>query len=130
MTEAARPITTSSKPSVSVVILRFLPTIFFAASVPCVAVIHVSSLGLGAAVASIGRRRPLYRAAPADGPAGRELLTRTHTLIKARRILRLGAGSGYFVVSEEDGGLGAFAILQRENTGDSCIITEPTSGAW
>lgn len=49
-----------------------------------------------------GRVRVRYRddavARPvADGPAGRELLTRIHTLIKARQVLRLGAGSGYLL---------------------------------
>ncbi|MFF2811587.1 ArgE/DapE family deacylase [Streptomyces sp. NPDC058000] len=34
----------------------------------------------------------------------------------------------HFVVGEEDGGLGAFATLQRGHSGDACIITEPTSG--
>ena len=32
------------------------------------------------------------------------------------------------VIGEEDGGLGAFATLQRGHTGAACIITEPTSG--
>lgn len=32
------------------------------------------------------------------------------------------------VVSEEDGGLGAFGTLRRGHTGDVCVITEPTSG--
>lgn len=32
------------------------------------------------------------------------------------------------VVSEEDGGLGAFATLQRGHRGDAAVITEPTSG--
>lgn len=40
-----------------------------------------------------------------------------------------GRVAAHFVVSEEDGGLGAFATLQRGHTGDACIITEPTSGA-
>ena len=34
----------------------------------------------------------------------------------------------HLVVSEEDGGLGAFGTLARGHTGDACIITEPTSG--
>ncbi|MCW2842468.1 MAG: acetylornithine deacetylase [Nocardioides sp.] len=34
----------------------------------------------------------------------------------------------HFVVGEEDGGLGAFATLQRGHRGEACIITEPTSG--
>ena len=33
------------------------------------------------------------------------------------------------VVSEEDGGLGAFATLRRGHTGEAAVITEPTSGA-
>lgn len=33
------------------------------------------------------------------------------------------------VVSEEDGGLGAFATLRRGHTADAAVITEPTSGA-
>ena len=32
------------------------------------------------------------------------------------------------VVGEEDGGLGAFATLERGHRGRACIITEPTSG--
>ena len=40
-----------------------------------------------------------------------------------------GQVSAHFVVSEEDGGLGAFGTLERGHTGDACIITEPTSGA-
>jgi len=32
------------------------------------------------------------------------------------------------VIGEEDGGIGAFATLQRGHTGAACIITEPTSG--
>ena len=32
------------------------------------------------------------------------------------------------VMGEEDGGIGAFATLQRGHTGAACIITEPTSG--
>jgi acetylornithine deacetylase len=40
-----------------------------------------------------------------------------------------GRVSVHFVVSEEDGGLGAFGTLERGHTGDACIITEPTGGA-
>ena len=32
------------------------------------------------------------------------------------------------VISEEDGGLGAFATMRRGHSGDVCVITEPTSG--
>ncbi|MCA1782563.1 MAG: ArgE/DapE family deacylase [Dermatophilaceae bacterium] len=34
----------------------------------------------------------------------------------------------HHVVSEEDGGLGAFATLRRGHTGEAAIISEPTSG--
>lgn len=34
----------------------------------------------------------------------------------------------HLVVGEEDGGLGAFATLDRGHRGKACIITEPTSG--
>ncbi|GAB2628990.1 ArgE/DapE family deacylase [Nocardioides ginkgobilobae] len=34
----------------------------------------------------------------------------------------------HLVVGEEDGGLGAFATLQRGHRADACLITEPTSG--
>jgi acetylornithine deacetylase len=40
-----------------------------------------------------------------------------------------GRVATHFVVSEEDGGLGAFGTLRRGHTGDACIIAEPTSGA-
>ncbi|WP_369243877.1 ArgE/DapE family deacylase [Streptomyces sp. R41] len=37
-----------------------------------------------------------------------------------------GRVAAHFVVSEEDGGLGAFGTLQRGHIGDACVITEPT----
>jgi acetylornithine deacetylase len=37
--------------------------------------------------------------------------------------------AAHFVVSEEDGGLGAFGTLERGHTGDACVIAEPTGGA-
>jgi acetylornithine deacetylase len=33
----------------------------------------------------------------------------------------------HLVIGEEDGGLGAFATLERGHTGDACIIPEPTN---
>ncbi|MEU7474668.1 ArgE/DapE family deacylase [Lentzea sp. NPDC042327] len=39
-----------------------------------------------------------------------------------------GTLAAHFVVSEEDGGLGAFGTLRRGHTGDACVITEPTGG--
>lgn len=50
------------------------------------------------------------------------------TAIRASGVRLRGRVATHFVVSEEDGGLGAFATLQRGHTGDACIITEPTSG--
>ena len=49
--------------------------------------------------------------------------------IRASGIELRGRVAAHFVVSEEDGGLGAFATLHRGHTGDACIITEPTDGA-
>jgi acetylornithine deacetylase len=43
--------------------------------------------------------------------------------VPLRRRLALHAVSG-----EEDGGVGAFAMLRRGHTGDACVITEPTAG--
>ena len=39
----------------------------------------------------------------------------------------LPAFAVHLVIGEEDGGLGAFATLQRGHTGNSCVIPEPTS---
>ncbi len=46
--------------------------------------------------------------------------------IRASGVKLRGRVAVHFVVGEEDGGLGAFATLQRGHTGDSCVITEPT----
>ncbi|KAA2266531.1 ArgE/DapE family deacylase [Solihabitans fulvus] len=48
--------------------------------------------------------------------------------IRASGVRLRGRIAAHFVVSEEDGGLGAFGTLQRGHTGDACIITEPTGG--
>ncbi|MEV6610660.1 ArgE/DapE family deacylase [Kutzneria sp. NPDC051319] len=48
--------------------------------------------------------------------------------IKASGVQLRGRVAAHFVVSEEDGGLGAFGTLRRGHTGDACVITEPTSG--
>jgi acetylornithine deacetylase len=48
--------------------------------------------------------------------------------IKASGVRLRGRVAAHCVVSEEDGGLGAFGTLRRGHTGDACIITEPTSG--
>lgn len=48
--------------------------------------------------------------------------------IRASGVRLRGQVAAHFVVSEEDGGLGAFGTLRRGHTGDACIITEPTSG--
>ena len=46
--------------------------------------------------------------------------------IRTAQVALPGRIALHCVVSEEDGGLGAFATLQRGYTGDACIITEPT----
>ncbi|KAB7744071.1 ArgE/DapE family deacylase [Nostocoides sp. F2B08] len=50
-----------------------------------------------------------------------------------RAVVRSGAAlrrplALHHVISEEDGGLGAFATLRRGHTGEVAVITEPTSG--
>jgi acetylornithine deacetylase len=47
--------------------------------------------------------------------------------VRAAGVALAGSVALHSVVSEEDGGLGAFATLARGHTGDACIITEPTS---
>jgi acetylornithine deacetylase len=54
-------------------------------------------------------------------------------LVAAEAVLRSGASlpgglALHSVVSEEDGGLGAFATLARGHRGAHCVITEPTDG--
>ncbi|USX56322.1 hypothetical protein [Lentzea sp. HUAS12] len=41
-----------------------------------------------------------------------------------------GGVAVYFVVSEKDGGLGAFDTLHRVRIGDTCVVTEPSCAAW
>jgi len=48
--------------------------------------------------------------------------------LRASGVRLRGGLAVYCVVSEEDGGLGAFGTLQRGYTGDACIIAEPTGG--
>jgi acetylornithine deacetylase len=47
--------------------------------------------------------------------------------LRASGVRLRGRVAAHFVVSEEDGGLGAFGTLRRGHIGDACIITEPTS---
>jgi acetylornithine deacetylase len=48
--------------------------------------------------------------------------------LRASRAPLRGRLAVHCVVSEEDGGLGAFGTLHRGHTGDACIIAEPTGG--
>lgn len=48
--------------------------------------------------------------------------------IRASGVRLGGRLSMHCVVSEEDGGLGAFGTVRRGHLADACIITEPTSG--
>lgn len=50
------------------------------------------------------------------------------TALRASRVPLHGRLAVHCVVSEEDGGLGAFGTLHRGHTGDACIIAEPTGG--
>lgn len=64
-----------------------------------------------------------------DMKAGVVAILAALTAIKTAGARLRGQVAAHFVVSEEDGGLGAFGTLARGHTGDACIITEPTSGA-
>jgi acetylornithine deacetylase len=64
-----------------------------------------------------------------DMKAGVVAILAALAAIRAAGTRLRGQVSAHFVVSEEDGGLGAFGTLERGHTGDACIITEPTSGA-
>ncbi|MFC3893868.1 ArgE/DapE family deacylase [Lentzea rhizosphaerae] len=64
-----------------------------------------------------------------DMKAGVVAILAALAAIRAAGVKPRGRVSAHFVVSEEDGGLGAFGTLERGHTGDACIITEPTSGA-
>ncbi|NUT50694.1 MAG: M20/M25/M40 family metallo-hydrolase, partial [Saccharothrix sp.] len=64
-----------------------------------------------------------------DMKAGVVAILAALAAIRAAQANLRGQVSVHFVVSEEDGGLGAFGTLERGHTGDACIITEPTSGA-
>ncbi|MGW1752537.1 ArgE/DapE family deacylase [Streptomyces sp. NPDC002092] len=64
-----------------------------------------------------------------DMKAGVVAILATLAAIRTAGAKLRGRVSAHFVVSEEDGGLGAFGTLERGHTGDACIITEPTSGA-
>ncbi|WP_329296655.1 ArgE/DapE family deacylase [Streptomyces pseudovenezuelae] len=65
-----------------------------------------------------------------DMKAGVVAILAALTAIRTAGARCRGRVSAHFVVSEEDGGLGAFGTLERGHTGDACIITEPTSGAF
>ena len=48
--------------------------------------------------------------------------------LRASGVRLAGTVALHSVVSEEDGGLGAYATLARGYRGDACVITEPTGG--
>lgn len=64
-----------------------------------------------------------------DMKAGVVAILAALAAIRTTQTTLRGQVSVHFVVSEEDGGLGAFGTLQRGHTGNACIITEPTGGA-
>lgn len=64
-----------------------------------------------------------------DMKAGLVAVLAATAAIRSAGVRLRGRLAVHFVVSEEDGGLGAFGTLRRGHTADACIITEPTSGA-
>jgi acetylornithine deacetylase len=74
----------------------------------------------------IGRR--IHARGACDMKAG---VAANFAAVAAIRTAGIQTRKGYAlhsVIGEEDGGIGAFATLQRGHTGAACIITEPTSG--
>ncbi|MFI8008453.1 ArgE/DapE family deacylase [Streptomyces sp. NPDC086010] len=64
-----------------------------------------------------------------DMKAGLAAILAAMVAIRAAGVRLRGRVAAHFVVSEEDGGLGAFGTLRRGHTADACIIAEPTGGA-
>jgi len=72
----------------------------------------------------------LYGRGSADMKAG--VIAALHALVAVRRALGTApecAPALLAVAGEEDGGLGAFAALERDADWDACVITEPTAFA-
>lgn len=69
----------------------------------------------------------IYGRGAADMKAG--LVANLHALAAVRRVNGAPAGDivVHSVAAEEDGGLGAFALLQRDHDYAGCVIAEPTS---
>lgn len=63
-----------------------------------------------------------------DMKAGLAAVLAALAAVRASGARLRGRVAAHFVVSEEDGGLGAFGTLQRGHTGDACVIAEPTGG--
>ncbi|MPY32964.1 ArgE/DapE family deacylase [Streptomyces adustus] len=64
-----------------------------------------------------------------DMKAGLAAVLAAMTAIRSSGVRLRGRLAAHFVVSEEDGGLGAFGTLRRGHTADACVIAEPTGGA-
>ncbi|MFJ3903961.1 ArgE/DapE family deacylase [Streptomyces sp. NPDC090025] len=71
----------------------------------------------------------VYARGACDMKAGLVAILGALAAIRAAGVRLRGQVAAHFVVSEEDGGLGAFGTLERGHTGDACVITEPTGGA-
>jgi acetylornithine deacetylase len=70
----------------------------------------------------------VYGRGACDMKAGLVAVLAALAAIRSAGVKLRGRLAAHFVVSEEDGGLGAFGTLRRGHRGDACIITEPTSG--
>ena len=70
----------------------------------------------------------IYGRGTADMKAG--VIAAFHALVAVRRALGVAPGCTatlLAVAGEEDGGVGAFAALERDAAWDACVITEPTA---
>jgi len=68
----------------------------------------------------------LYGRGAADMKGGLTAILGAVRAIRRARLSLRGAVEVQSVVGEEDGGLGAFAVLSRGHTGDAVIVCEPT----
>ena len=70
----------------------------------------------------------VYGRGACDMKGGLVAILAAMAAIRTAGVRLRGRVAVHCVVSEEDGGLGAFGTLHRGHTGDACIIAEPTGG--
>jgi acetylornithine deacetylase len=79
-------------------------------------------------IVPVGGRDVLVGRGACDMKGGVVAALAALTALRAAGVRTVGRVAFHSVVSEEDGGLGAFGTLARGHTGDLCVIPEPTDG--